>query len=195
MFRRIGMVTVAALIALSTMGTSDGCKSNSQESKDRQTVNRQQAQYAKRQPIPIFDWSLERELIIKLYQIRNQRVATHSVWRSDYGMIEGDCPSMGYGLPYDTSLTNPLMATDVEETGMNTAGLTSIGQPEPNGIFASTNTSATWVMCTGDTGLIEPVYVESHVTAYPYPVKVDYEHNRVTKAGKSSVTISTSNNG
>ena len=44
-------------------------------------------------------------------------------------------------------------------------------------------------MCAGEAGNIEPIYIESKVTVYPYPVKVDYDKNRVTKAGKSSVNI------
>jgi hypothetical protein len=162
---------------------------DSQESKDTQAVNRQQAQYAKGQPIPGFNWSLERDLLIKLYNLRNKKVATYSVWRSDYGMIEGDCPSMGYGMPYDTSLTNPYMATDENQRGGREASLVAISQPEPNGIFASNNTSATWVMCVGKTGLIEPHYVESKVTVYPGPVKVDYKTNRVVRAGSATVTM------
>lgn len=172
-----------------------GCtrRQPSQESKDRQVVQTQQSQYAKGQPIPIYDWSLERDLVIQLYNIRNHRVATHSVWRGDYSIIEGNCPSIGYGLPYDTSLTNPLMATTYDENGRSHSyqggALTSIGQAEPNGIFASTNTSATWVMCVGDGGAIAPVYVESKVTVYPYPLEVDYDTNRVRRAGASSVSI------
>ena len=117
-----------------------------------------------------------------LYKIRNQKAATHSVWRSDRGLIEGDCPSYGYGIPYDTSLTNPLVATDIdmngEEHNYQGGALTSIEQAEPNGIFASKNTAATWVMCLGEAGNIEPVYVETKVTVYPGPVKVDYESKR-----------------
>ena len=45
-------------------------------------------------------------------------------------------------------------------------------------------------MCAGDNGDIEPVYVETKVTVYPYPVKVDYDKNRVIKSGKATVTIS-----
>lgn len=161
-----------------------GCKEKTQEDKDQAVVDRQQAQYAKSQPIPTFDWSLERYLVIQLYRIRNKRVATHSVWRSNYGMIEGDCPSMGYGIPYDTSLTNPWRATYVYNHGA-----VAIGQAEPNGIFASTNTSATWVMCVGSGGLVEPHYVESKVTVYPGPVKVDYTLNRVVRVGDATVTI------
>jgi len=90
---------------------------------------------------------------------------------------------MGYGLPYDTSLTNPLKRSS------GVKGAIALEQAEPNSIFASKNTAATWVMCTGKTGSIEPIYIETKVTVYPYPVTVNYEKNRVTRAGKSSVSI------
>lgn len=164
-----------------------------QSAKVSASVERQQSQYAKSQPVPAFKWSLERDILIQLYNIRNMKALTHSVWRSDYGLIEGDCASIGFGMPYDTSLTNPLVAThtamDGDKDRSMGRSLTSIEQPEPNGVFASKNTAATWVMCAGSTGNIEPVYVETRVTAYPYSVKVDYANNRVTKAGKATVTI------
>ena len=171
------------LLILSTL-IFTGCTEQSQETKDKKAVQAQQGQYAKGQPVPAYNFSLERDLLIKLYNLRNQKVSTHTVWRSDYGMIEGDCTSMGYGLPYDTSLTNPLQAT-----GSRIYSITSIGQAEPNGVFASTNTAATWVMCLSVSGSIEPHYIEGKVTVYPYPVKVDYETNRVTRSGKSSTTL------
>jgi len=172
----LGVVASAVLFA--------GCNNPTQEEKDRATVQAQQSQYAKAQPVPAYDWSLERDLIIKLYNLRNEKVSTHTVWRSDYGIVEGDCTSVGYGIPYDTSLTNPLQSEYV----YNGAAV-AIGQAEPNGVFASTNTAATWVMCVGTAGTIEPVYVESKVTTYPYPVKVDYTTNTVKKAGKATATI------
>lgn len=163
-----------------------GCKTETQEDRDRDHVLEQQKQYAARQPVPTYDWSLERELLRKLYDLRNQRVATHSVWRSDYGTIEGDCASMGYGIPYDTSLTNPLAMFVGRGGGHSVA----VGQAEPNGVFASTNTAATWVLCTAADGALEPVYVESHVTVYPRPMSVDYETNRVTPvSGAKAQTI------
>ncbi len=169
---------------------NDACSTpDTQESKDAIEVNAQQEQYAIGQPIPKYDWSLERHLIIQLYNIRNLKVATHAVWRGDTSVVEGDCPCIGYGLPYDVSLTNPLRATS-QDSGVNWHALTSIGQSEPNGIYASTNTNATWVMCTGKGGTIDPVYVEAKVTGYPYPVKVDYTTNRVTRNGESSVKLS-----
>jgi hypothetical protein len=184
--KNLMMIAVLAVLAVAL----SACEfEQSQENKDTQAVSRQQAQYAKAQPVPTFDHSLERSLLIKLYELRNRKVATHSVWRSNYGLVEGDCPSMGYGLPYDTSLTNPFMAVDEDSEGWNKAALVAVGQPEPNGIFASTNTSATWVMCVDTAGTLGPHYVESKVTVYPYPVSVDYATNRVTRNGKATVTM------
>lgn len=182
-------VVLLSIFALCLGLMGFGCEEReaSQEVKDSKQANSQQSQYAKRQPIPFFDWSLERHLVIQLYQIRNRTVATHAVWRGMTSQIEGDCPCLGFGIPYDTSLTNPLQGYG--SLSHNGAAVTSIGQAEPNGIFASQNTAATWVPCVGKSGAIEPIYVESKVTVYPYPVKVDYTTNRVIKAGESTVKI------
>lgn len=170
------------LVSLSVLALS-ACNGQSQDTKDKAQAQAQQSQYAKSQPVPSYNWSLERHMVIELYNARNLRAATHSVWRSDLGTIEGDCSSIGFGIPYDTSLTNPLkLAGNYRDSSV-------IEQTEPNGIFASKNTAATWIMCAGDNGAMEPIYVETKVTVYPYPVKVDYDKNRVTKAGKSTVTI------
>jgi hypothetical protein len=177
MKRFIGIIGVLLILV--------GCEVNqTQEDRDRHAVQAQQSQYAAAQPVPAFNWSLERHLVTQLYQIRNAKAATHSVWRSDRGVLEGDCPSIGFGIPYDTSLTNPLQA---ERWG--TAGVSVIEQAEPNGIYASKNTAATWVMCAGEAGIIEPVYVETKVTVYPYPVSVDYTTNRAVKAGTSTISL------
>lgn len=170
-----------------------GCdKEITQEMRDTKVVQQQQSQYAKGQPIPVFDWSLERDLVNKLYKVRNQKVVTHSVWRSDRGMIEGDCPSYGYGIPYDTSLTNPLGGSVYgydPYQGVWAEKVLTVEQAEPNGVFASKNTQATWVMCLGASGDIEPVYVETKVTVYPGPVVVDYTNNRVKRSGAATVLI------
>lgn len=173
----------AVLLIVSFFFLTGVSSCETQEDRDRQGVQSQQEQYAIGQPVSKFDWSLERHLLNQLYQIRNKKVATHAVWRSDHGLIEGDCPSMGFGIPYDTSLTNPLQAARYS------GGATTIEQAEPNGIFASKNTAATWVMCLGAAGSIEPVYVETKVTIYPGPVEVDYINNRVSRSGAATVRI------
>ena len=181
-------IILTLFISMFLVACSPG--SGSQSSKTSKAVERQQSQYATAQPVPAFDWSLERDLLIQLYNIRNMKALTHSVWRSDRGTVEGDCASIGFGMPYDTSLTNPLVSTArAVDSKFIKDSLTSIEQAEPNGIFASKNTSATWIMCAGETGSIEPLYIETKVTVYPYSVKVNYNTNRVTKAGVATVTL------
>lgn len=188
------MKTLSAILMVSAAVVLAACKPEdrtSAQKRDAEAVDRQQSQYAIAQPVPAYDYSLERDLLIQLYNVRNQKVSTHSVWRSDFGQIEGDCTSMGYGLPYDTSLTNPLVGQEVRTLGQGANPAVSISQPEPNGIFASQNTAATWVFCLSPAGIIEPVYVETKVTVYPGPVEVDYDRNRVVRSGDPSVTIET----
>ena len=163
--------------------------SDSETAEQAQRVQKQQAQYSKVQPVPFYDWSLERDLVIQLYNMRNMKAVTHSVWRSDLGTIEGDCPSIGFGIPYDTSLTSPTAASNESLKGTNVAALATVDQAEPNGLFSSKVTAATWVLCAGNMGTIEPIYVETKVTVYPYSVSVDYDKNRVKKKGIAKIRL------
>lgn len=185
------ILVLSVLVLFGCDKGDSGCHGGTSESKDSKAVQKQQGQYLKAQPIPYFNESLERHLLIELQKVRNNAVSTHSVWRGDTSVIEGDCPSMGYGIPYDTSLTNPLVATDIDNEGEENAGgaLTSIEQPEPNGVFASKNTAATWVFCLAKDGTVAPVYIEAKVSVYPGTVKVDYTNNRVIQSGVSNVLI------
>jgi hypothetical protein len=166
----------------------NGCNETS-ETRDRAVVQQQQTVYQEAQPIPTFDFSLERQVAIELYTARNQAVATHSVWRSQTGVIEGDCPSIGFPLPYDVQLTNPLQRAWPSDSAV-------IAQAEPNGLFTGTGGAlGTWVRCVyavAGRSVTAPVYVESLVTTYPFPVEVDYAANRVSPiAGQvPTVTIS-----
>ncbi len=162
--------------------TGTGCDQSSEE-RDRAVVQDQQKQYGIAQPIPSYDWSPERDNVIQLYDIRMGIVATHAVWRGDTSIVEGDCPAIGYPIPYDTQLTNPLQV-------LPDSGHEVVEQAEPNGLFSSKNSTGTWVLCV-EGKAIEPVLVEGKVTTYPYPVVVDYTTNRVTRAvgGRSSVKL------
>lgn len=157
-----------------------GCDPRQAEEKG---VQAQQSQYREAQPVPYFDYSLERDVAIQLYKARNEEVTTHTVWRSDTGVIEGDCPSIGYPLPYDTSLTNPLEY--VANGGV-------VEMAEPNGLYSSKNSISTWVRCVvnvSDKDVIAPIYIESKVTAYPYPVLVDYDKGRVLPINSKPPTV------
>lgn len=162
-----------------------GCQRDSAEQKDRRVVEKQQSHYASSQPVPFFDWSLERDFMIQLLKKRNESVRTWTVWRSDMGMIEGHTESIGFPLPYDVQLTNPLARE-------GTSASVVVEQAEPNGLFSSKNSNATWVrsVVRHNGKVIEvPIYIEGKVTCYPYPIVVDYEKNRVTRAEAESPTV------
>lgn len=183
---RLPLIFTVLLFSLMLLGNSSCSGDKSSDARDAQAVQAQQDQYAAAQPIPAFEFSLERDIVIQLYAARNEEVATHTLWRGDTSVIEGDCPSIGYPIPYDTSLTNPLRP--VYRYRNSSSSAVTIEQPEPNGVYASKNSIATWVRCVVR-GKTVPVYIEGKVTAYPYPIAVDYGTGRVSPAGAASVTI------
>jgi len=153
--------------ALALIGLlSAGCWDNS-DLQERSSVERQQDLYLKSQPTPFFDWSFERHLMIKLYEARNNAVTTYSYLQSPYtGKIMSSCPSLGYPIPATTQLTNP------EKASRSGGGeVIVLPQAEPSGLYSPPSTSATWVMCVGPDGNVEPVYWESNVQTYPRPMK------------------------
>lgn len=149
-----------------------GCANDTADKADRELTDNQQEVYQVKQPLPFFDYSFERDMVTQIYVARNDALNTWSVWRSATGEIEDWCPSIGFGIPYDTQLTNPL-----KPFYNHNSSSTTVEQAEPNGLFSSKNTAATWVLCQLPNGDIAPVYIETRVTVYPWPIKV--EDNKV----------------
>ncbi|MDF1699609.1 MAG: hypothetical protein P1V36_00425 [Planctomycetota bacterium] len=157
------------------------------DAEEHAAVERQQQVYLDAQPVPMYDWSLERDRATQLYDARMSSPQTWSVWRSALGSIEGDCASSGYPLPYGVSLTSPEHAKLWR--GHQSRTSVTLPQAEPNGLFTNgLTTEATWVFCVVD-GSVAPVYVETKVTVYPYAVNVDYQTGRVSPAGRPSVVM------
>jgi hypothetical protein len=174
---------LAGMFMFVLLSSNSGC--DSATDKDEQITNDQLNIYLNGQPTPIYDYSPERDVVIQLYNYRMKTVRTWCVWRSDQGMIEGWAACMGYPIPYDVQLTNP-----VKQEGSTGA---VIEQIEPNGLYSSKNTSATWVFpiteIPGKGIEITPIYVEGKVTCYPYPIDVDMDKNRVTRAKVGNATV------
>ena len=71
---------VMCLGAFFLMG-AEGCDS-SQESKDRAVVQDQQSHYSKVQPLPFYDYSIPRDIVVQIYNVVTQES------RSTYTVIE-----------------------------------------------------------------------------------------------------------
>lgn len=172
--RWIVLVLVALLIS--------GCTTDTSITRDKQTVEDQQSIYQRNQPVPLFDWSQDRDVLIQIYQAKNEARTTYTVVTADgSGQVLFVCPSIGYALPADTQLTNGLQA-------LNWTGAPVVEQAEPNGLYSSKNTDGTYVLCVRDNGEIAPVYTEAKVTTYPFEVKV-VDGQIVDAGGTSSITL------
>lgn len=157
-------ITKAILCLLLALLTS--C-SDEDVSREKADVKRQQLIYVTNQPPPTFDWSLERHLMTQLYRARNSAVATYSYIRNQYtGKVTSWCPSMGYPIPADTQLTNPLQIVYHSQHGSGV-----IEQAEPNGMYTSKNTRGTFVMCVDKEGMVVPRYHEQDAEAYLTPMR------------------------
>ena len=140
----------------------------SADTADRVRVNSQQELYAINQPIPMFKWSQDRDNLIQIYKMKNESRATYSVVRaSGTGEILWHCPSVGFPIPADTQLTNPLQVM------YQSNGNGVIEQAEPNGLFTSKNTDGTYVICVLSDGSLTPQYTEQKAEVFTRPVKIE----------------------
>lgn len=189
--RRFFTVTMLVCCAAILMA-ADCAPSSSTEAKDRKGVEEQQNIYQNRQPVPRFEFSQERDTLIQIYRLRQESRATFSTFHSNgTGDVLFACPSRGYAIAADTQLTNPLMAYSPYAQS-SSAGVVTIEQAEPNGLFSSKNTDGTWVLCVRDNGEIAPVYTELKVQTFPFEVTWDEAQRRLVDARKqssSSLTI------
>lgn len=153
---------------------------------DQRTVNQQQTVYTQNQPVPVFDWSQDRDTFIQIYKAKNEARNTWSVVTAQgTGQPIWMCPSVGFPIPADSQLTNPVQALG--------SGGAVIEQAEPNGLFSSKNTDATYVLCVMSNGDISPVYTEQKVTTFPFPVQIKDGSIQMVQGGQSTIKIDLKN--
>jgi predicted small secreted protein len=173
-----GIVLTSALLLTACSTTTGTGKESSQ-------VAQQQKLYVENQPVPAFDWSLERHMMIKLYEARNNAVITYSYVRNLQGQIIFSCNSIGFPIPANTQLTNP---NAVQQSRVNEFNYYEVlPQAEPNGLYSSTSTMGTYVFCLNQDGTVSPTYFESDVEAHTQKLN----ENGTGLTGESSLKIET----
>lgn len=167
MKRAIGLSIVAVLVIV-------GCGTAREQ--EARTIEENQKHLIKIYPVPRFDTSLEREILVQLYTLRNKARNTHTVILSDGTSTPiFDCPSVGYPIANDVRLT------------ASTSGTAQ--QAEPNGVYPADSSWGTWVLCAEDDGSLTPIYNESNTVTFPFPVTVDYTTGRVTRTGDPTMVV------
>ena len=58
----------------------------------------------------------------------------------------------------------PVLNLNGEDKGRNEYFTEVLPQADPNGLYSSASTSATWILATDESGEIKPTYVESEIT-------------------------------
>jgi hypothetical protein len=165
MRRNISLIMLLLLVMPLCMGNS-GC--NDSESRDRVTVDTQQKIYQQVQPVHIYDFSIPRDIYQQIYDMTTtQAVATYTVIETMTGVTKYQGPSIGFPIPADVQLTNGL------QPAYNSGGA-AIEQAEPNGLFSSKNTDATWTLFVDlKSGNVYPMYSEHKVSCWPFIVEKD----------------------
>ena len=188
---RICFLTVLFLVSASL----SGCIVETADSKEAKQVRQQQMHYNEHQPVPFFDWSLQRDLWKKWYEAQNRANVS---WYYIFNLGTQDPVevgiSVGSPIPMDTQLTNPLqlsMALISDNEGGNGRYVEGvIEQAEPNGLFTSKNTDGTVVMKLLKDGSICPHYTELKVHCTFNPTRWDRELHRIVDIeGKASISL------
>ena len=95
-----------------------------------------------------------------IWELRDDaNLITHAYFQNMEGQFIylGRC--MGYGLPYTTQYTNP-QTRDYNSS----SGSVALPQADPNGLFSSETTNATWLMLINEeTGEVEVIYSEPSI--------------------------------
>lgn len=160
---------VLALLAVASLLLA-GCMDEGIAQNERQT-DWQLQQYNKVQPLHRYTYSWEKWIVQTIYDFRVTKLtSTWSVWVGDgTGEPIDYCPSKGFGIPYNTSLTNPEQVA---------SGGYVVGMMEPNGLYPGGSTSATWILCVEPNGNLHPRYIEPQVIVYDYPVVIGFDERR-----------------
>lgn len=106
----------------------------------------------------------ERQQLKEIYELRDDpKLICYWYTKNDMTgkwIYQGEC--IGYGIPYTTSMTASESLQRIETT--MGANWEIVPLAEPNGLYASPSTSATWILTTDVEGNITPTYVESEIT-------------------------------
>ena len=147
------------------MGNSDCDQGSSVDTKQAVQTEKMVAEAERLTGPPNITNFTERRFAKMIYELRDQEVATYSYFMDMHGKLHFLCESIGFGLPYSVQYVNP------QRKIFGRQSVTTIPQPEPNGLFMPDGLSATWVLCSDGKGSVKPVYSEPSLIVSPFPLK------------------------
>lgn len=160
------------LVALTLLVSLSGCgKVNEAMQEQARQTNALAAEAQRQAGMPNLTNFTELRLLNKLYELRDtEGLRTYTYVRDMQGRLHHLCNSIGYGMPFSAQRTTPEQPTVVAPEG-STKQVYVLPQPEPNGLYPPTSSSATWIICSSKDGKFTPVYEESEISVSPFPLK------------------------
>jgi uncharacterized lipoprotein NlpE involved in copper resistance len=176
------LIAILAIASLALVGCNE--KTETANQKDRRTVARAANGYVNNQPPPVANWSQIRQSLIEIERMQIEATATYTAFfqMGTNGPVF-TCDSIGTPIPADTQLTNPeSMATTYQSPY-------TLPQMETTGVFTSTATQATYVICTRANG--DPYFVswEGPVMSSTIPIRWDGNRMVPDEAAASTADI------
>lgn len=164
------MILVLAVMCLAGCGQRE--TASSEENNYTQTLMEQSATIVGYPEVTNF---FEKSQLKEIYELRDDpNLICYWYTKNDMSgkwIYQGEC--VGYGIPYTTQFTQPetmqraalpaLSATGKDKS-WNDYFTEILPQADPNGLYSSPSTSATWILKTDTEGNITPTYVESEIT-------------------------------
>jgi len=162
----LGIVLVMLLLLLTN------CDGSNNKSIDNKKTKQQEISFDdmfnKIKDPNITKWT-EAKQLKKIYELRDDSklicyLYTKSERTGKY-IFEGRC--QGFGIPYSTQFSNPEKVVNYEDEldeSLYEEPAGTIAQPEPNGLFMPTSSSATWIIMIDEKGNTEVQYYESLIT-------------------------------
>ena len=157
----IGMLLMGCLFVVGCFDTHEDAD-DIQQRQTRQAMDEAQAQVG----MPNIVNFQQRKLMKEIYELCDKEdLICYAYIKSDYQgklFFIGKC--VGYGIPFSAQFTNP------ERVESRHYSIT-LPQPDPNGLFMPTSSSATWlIMIDPKTNEPRPVYIEPEIVVSPFPL-------------------------
>ena len=136
---------------------------NTVDGKQAQATERMLGEAQRQVGMPAITNFTERKFAKMILELRDKEMTTYTYYTDMHGKKHFLCESVGYGIPYSTQFTNP---ERIAANGAN-GKFGTLPQPDPNGLFMPTSSSATWVLAM-KAGKVKPIYVEQTIIVSPF---------------------------
>ncbi|CAN5133039.1 hypothetical protein BH09PAT2_BH09PAT2_04680 [soil metagenome] len=164
-FRKRWIYLCLVLFALATGAWS--CE-QSQVLNEAADANKQLEIYSTNQPVPQYDRSVERAVLLNIIDARVRKSLMYTYfWAPMAPRPVWSCPTFGFPIPATSQLTNP---DQVVRDASGALRDMTVPQMEPSGIYAPPSTEATYSACMLTNGNASPMYWESPVGASAIPL-------------------------